>query len=175
MCWVGGQTLKGQALETTRSDWNKLADATVLHGRCCEGNTANSTVFHSSIAMKHLLKLPLAACLAVFSWAAVAAGDADVGRTLNQARCTACHSLDYNGVGSAHRGVFGRMAAQAPGFAYSDALKSSSKVWDEDSLDRWLTDPEKFASGQRMGFSVPDAKDRSDLIEFLKQATNAAK
>ena len=125
--------------------------------------------------MKNLLKLPLAACLALFAWPAVAAGDADAGRALYQARCTACHSLDYNGVGPAHRGVFGRMAAQAPGFAYSDALNSSSKVWNEDSLDRWLADPEKFAPGQRMGFSVPDAKDRSDLIEFLKQATKAAK
>jgi cytochrome c len=125
--------------------------------------------------MKHLLKLPLAACLAVFSWPAVAAGDADAGRALYQALCTACHSLDYNGVGPAHRGIFGRVAAQAPGFAYSDALKTSPKVWNEDSLDRWLVDPEKFAPGQRMGVNVPDAKDRSDLIAFLKQASKAAK
>jgi cytochrome c len=125
--------------------------------------------------MKHLLKLPLAACLAALACSAPAAGDADAGRALYQARCTACHSLDYNGVGPAHRGVFGRAAAQAPGFAYSDALKSAFKVWNEDSLDRWLADPEKFAPGQRMGFSVPDAKDRSDLIAFLKQATPVAK
>jgi len=101
--------------------------------------------------------------------------DADAGRTLYQARCTACHSLGYNGVGPAHRGVFGRMAAQVPGFAYSDALKSSSKVWNDDSLDHRLADPEKFAPGQRMGFSVPDAKNRSDSVEFLKQANKAAK
>jgi cytochrome c len=137
-------------------------------------STANSIVLHPSIVMTHL-KLHLAAGLAVLSWSAVAAGEADAGRTLYQARCAGCHSLDYNGVGPAHRGVFGRAAAQARGFAYSDALKSSSQVWNEDSLDRWLADPEKFAPGQRMGFSVPDAKDRSDLIAFLKQATKAVK
>ena len=104
-----------------------------------------------------------------------AAGNADAGLTLYQARCAACHSLDYNGVGPAHRGVFGRGAARAPGFAYSDALKSSHLVWDEASLERWLADPEKLAPGQRMGVNVPDAKDRADLIAYLKKASAASK
>jgi cytochrome c len=125
--------------------------------------------------MKHFLKLLLADCLAVFTLSAVAAGDADAGRVLYQVRCTACHSLDYNGVGPAHRGVFGRAAAQTPGFAYSEALKASRQVWNEDTLDRWLADPEKFAPGQRMGVNVPEAKDRGDLIAFLKQATKTGR
>jgi cytochrome c len=103
------------------------------------------------------------------------AADSEAGRALYQARCTACHSLDFNGVGPAHRGVFGRAAAQAPGFAYSDALKASGLVWNEDTLDRWLADPEKVAPGQRMGVSVPDAEDRSDLIAYLKTASAAAR
>ena len=78
--------------------------------------------------------------------------------------------MDFNGVGPAHRGVYGRKAGTAPGYAYSDALKSSKLVWDEASLDRWLSDPEKVAPGQRMGINVPDAKDRADLIAYLKQA-----
>jgi cytochrome c len=106
---------------------------------------------------------------------ALAAGDAAAGQALYQSRCTACHSLEYNGVGPAHRGVFGRAAAQAPGFAYSEALKTSHLVWDESSLDRWLADPEQVAPGQRMGVNVPDAKERSDLIAYLKQATAGAK
>jgi len=112
----------------------------------------------------------------LFLWAcaaaalpAVAAGDAEAGSVLYQARCAACHSLDFNGVGPAHRGVFGRAAAQAKGFAYSDALKSSRLVWTEDTLDRWLADPEKTAPGQRMGINVPDAKERADLIAYLKR------
>jgi cytochrome c len=119
--------------------------------------------------------LIVAASLTVLASPALAAGDPDAGRTLYQARCTACHSLDYNGVGPAHRGVFGRPAAQAPGFAYSEALKASRVVWNEDTLDRWLTDPEKFVPGQRMGVNVPEAKDRSDLIAYLKKAAAVAK
>lgn len=103
------------------------------------------------------------------------AGDAANGLALYQTRCSACHSLDYNGAGPAHRGVFGRMAALAPGFAYSEALKSTHLVWDEASLDRWLADPEQVAPGQRMGVNVPDAKERGDLIAYLKKVAAAAK
>lgn len=111
-----------------------------------------------------------AACLAAPS---MAAGDADAGRALYQSRCVACHSPDHNGVGPAHRGVFGRAAGRAPGFHYSAALKRSALVWNEETLDRWLADPEKTAPGQRMGVSVADARERADLIAFL--ATLAAK
>jgi cytochrome c len=82
--------------------------------------------------------------------------------------------MDFNGVGPAHRGVFARAAAQAKGFVYSDALKTSRLVWTEEALDRWLADPEKAAPGQRMGVNVPDAKDRADLIAYLKKASAAS-
>ena len=120
--------------------------------------------------MKLISKLSytfLVACASVSS--ARAAGDSDVGRALYQSRCAACHSLDFNGVGPAHRGVFGRPAAQVKGFAYSDALKNSKLVWTEDALERWLADTEKAVPGQRMGVNVPEATDRADLIAYLKQ------
>jgi cytochrome c len=116
-----------------------------------------------------------AACVTLLAFPALASGDVDAGLALYQTRCTACHSLDYNGVGPAHRGVFGRQAAQAPGFAYSDALKASHLVWDEASLDRWLADPEKLVPGQRMGVSVPEAAARQDLIAYLRQLAAAKK
>ena len=116
-----------------------------------------------------------AAALAATALPALANGNADAGLALYQARCSACHSLDHNGVGPAHRGVFGRAPAQAPGFAYSDALKARRQAWDETSLDRWLADPEAFAPGQRMGVNVPDPKERSDLIAYLKGAAAATK
>jgi cytochrome c len=119
--------------------------------------------------MTAIHKLLITICIATPAVAAWSAGDAESGRALYQSRCAACHSLDYNGVGPAHRGVFGRPAAQAKGFAYSDALKASRWVWTEDTLDRWLADPEKAAPGQRMGVSVPDPKERADLIAYLKK------
>ena len=121
--------------------------------------------------MKTSLLLFLPISIALLPLAANAAGDPDAGKALYQARCSACHSLDYNGVGPAHRGVFGRQPAQAPGYAYSDALKAVREVWNDETLDRWLANPESVAPGQRMGVNVPDAKDRSDLIAYLKKAT----
>ena len=99
----------------------------------------------------------------------MAEGDAVRGKMLYDARCSACHSLDANVVGPAHRGVFGRRAGSLAGYAYSDALKKAGFVWDAGTLDKWLTDPEKFVPGQRMGYSVPDAPDRTDLIAYLKK------
>jgi cytochrome c len=99
-----------------------------------------------------------------------AGGDAERGRSLYQSRCTACHSIEYNGVGSAHQGVYGRKAGSAPDYAYSEALKRSDVVWNDGTLNKWLTNPEKFIPGQKMGFSVPNAKERADLIAYLKQA-----
>ena len=45
---------------------------------------------------------------------------------------------------------------------------SSSVVWSEETLDRWLTNPEKFIPGQKMSFSVAKEEDRRDVIAYLK-------
>jgi len=94
-------------------------------------------------------------------------GDPQRGKALYDSRCTACHSLDHSRIGPAHRGVFGRHVARVAGFDYSPGLKHSNVVWNARSLDRWLTDPEKFIPGQKMGYSVPEAQDRVDIIAFL--------
>ncbi len=103
--------------------------------------------------------------------AAPASGDAARGKSLYGTKCAACHSLDYNGVGPAHKGVFGRKAGQAEGYTYSPALQASGLVWNESNLNRWLTDPAKLVPGNKMGIAVPSAKERSDLIAYLKLAT----
>jgi cytochrome c len=100
-----------------------------------------------------------------------AAGDPIRGQALYQSKCTSCHSIDYNGVGPAHKGLFGRKAGSLPDYSYSPALQSSTIVWSDQTLDKWLTNPEKFIPGQKMGFMVPAAKERADLIAYLKKAT----
>jgi cytochrome c len=101
------------------------------------------------------------------------AGDAARGQTLYQTRCTTCHSIDYNGVGPAHKGLFGRKAGSVADYAYSPAVQASTVIWSAQTLDKWLTNPEKFIPGQKMGFMVPNAKDRADLIAYLKKETVA--
>jgi cytochrome c len=101
--------------------------------------------------------------------AARAPGDAARGRQVFEKRCTGCHTLmrDYEGPHLA--GVYGRTAGTAKGFDYSDALKSAHIVWDDETLERWLTDPQTMVPGAAMDFFVKDAQERADVIAFLKQ------
>lgn len=95
-------------------------------------------------------------------------GDAMRGARLYEARCSGCHSVDAHRVGPAHRGVFGRRAGTASGFDYSPALRASALVWNERTLDAWLADPEQTIPGQAMGYRVEAARDRADLIAYLR-------
>lgn len=95
-------------------------------------------------------------------------GNAERGAALYQDKCTGCHSIDSNRVGPAHRGVFGRKAGLAPGFAYSPGLKNSKIIWNDATLDRWLTNPQATISGARMGFRLSDSAQRADIIAYLK-------
>jgi cytochrome c len=116
---------------------------------------------------------PLSHCFAAAVLAAAnvpfahADGDAAAGKALYAARCAACHSLQFNSVGPTHGNLIGRRAGTAPGYGYSPALKASTVVWGEDTLSRWLADPEKFIPGQRMFISIPDAKERADIVAYL--------
>ena len=103
----------------------------------------------------------------------VASGaDSKRGETLYVARCGACHTIDENGAGPQHRGLFGRKAATQPGFDYSAALKASGLVWTEATIDRWLTNPNALVPGNKMVVQLAnDPLDRADLIAYLKQAT----
>jgi cytochrome c len=110
----------------------------------------------------------LAASLAAGAASAGPSGDPDRGEQLYQA-CTDCHSLDKNDVGPRHRGVYGRKAGSLPDYPYSDALKSSNIVWNEETLDKWLTDPRTFVPGVKMFFHLDNAQDRADVIAYLRE------
>ncbi len=100
-----------------------------------------------------------------------ARGDANNGKLLYASRCIACHSIDASLAGPAHRGVFGRKAGSVIDFDYSPALKKSRVIWNEKTLDKWLANPEKMIPGQKMNYSVADARERGDLIAYLKAQT----
>lgn len=109
--------------------------------------------------------------LAAAAGDARAAGDPERGKTI-YARCAGCHAIDRNRVGPRHAGLFGRPAGGLEDYAYSDAMRASGLVWDEATLDRFLTNPRALVPGTKMGFAgVKDATDRADLIAYLKTAT----
>jgi cytochrome c len=104
---------------------------------------------------------------------AAAAADAQRGEQI-YARCLACHALAYDRVGPRHCGLFGRRAGSVPGFDYSPAMKTSNITWNERSLARFLAKPLAVVPGTTMTYDgVADARDRSDLIAYLKSASES--
>lgn len=89
------------------------------------------------------------------------------GNALYDRVCTGCHSVDFNRTGPMHRGVVGRRVGGVASFRYSSALKGSKLVWNAKLLQKWLANPEALFPGQDMGYSVVDARDRADLIDYL--------
>lgn len=91
--------------------------------------------------------------------------------------CAACHSL-VSGVhlsGPSLAGVWGRAVASAKGFGrYTKALESQDFVWDENTLNAWLADPQAMVPGTTMLFRGIESDDaRVSLIAFLRVAMEA--
>lgn len=115
------------------------------------------------------MALPLVMLALAAAVPSAAAADAARGQELYESRCGGCHSLDANRVGPAHRGVYSRKAGTAPNFSYSTAVKNATVVWEEKTLDAWLTNPQALIPGQRMNFRVALPEDRADIIAYLRQ------
>jgi cytochrome c len=101
--------------------------------------------------------------------AEVLPGDPARGREIFEKRCSGCHALNQNREGPRLRDVFGRTSGQIAGFLYSPALVKAHIVWNQESLEQWLTDPDALVPGNNMDFHVPKAQERQDLIRFLKE------
>jgi cytochrome c len=98
-------------------------------------------------------------------------GDPTRGKMLFEKRCTGCHALTQNHEGPQLQGVYGRASGAVVGFAYSSSMKKAHIVWDEKSLEKWLTDPDTFIPGNDMDFLVSKPQERRDLISYLKQSS----
>jgi cytochrome c len=121
--------------------------------------------------------------------------DLDRAKTAYEAQCSKCHGLieretqgrpealpgmqiasnDRRFVvalpyGPSLRGVYGRTAGTMPGFSYSQVFKEvlHDVVWQADTLERWITDSQKWARGARMYYRQPDAEIRRRIIAYLK-------
>jgi cytochrome c len=105
---------------------------------------------------------------------ALAEGDAKRGAKMF-GNCAACHSLapEVNMTGPSLSGLWGRKAGGLESFVrYSEALKKSGIVWNDESLDKWLRDPQAMVPGNLMAFAgLKEEQAREDLLAFLKAAS----
>ena len=86
-------------------------------------------------------------------------------------KCAVCHSVQAgkNKIGPHLNNLLGRKAGSVKGYKYSKAMKNSGIVWDEESLDKFLTKPRKFIKRTKMSFRGIKKKPlRDDLISFFK-------
>ena len=113
-----------------------------------------------------------------------AAGDAAKGKKVFK-KCRACHKLvaGKKGIGPNLSGLFGRTAGTLKGFKYSKDMKAAGAkglVWTDEAFVKFMADPKRYLGGligrkkarTRMAFNgLKKAKDRDNLLAYLKQAT----
>jgi cytochrome c len=100
-----------------------------------------------------------------------AAGDPERGAR-DFRPCMACHSVKpgEHSTGPSLANLWNRKAGTTEGFArYSPMLREANVEWNETSLDKWLSAPQKFIPGTSMNFQgIVDAQERADVIAYLK-------
>ncbi len=85
-------------------------------------------------------------------------------------KCTACHTIAAGGaagIGPNLHAVIGKGIGSGA-FAYSEALKGVGGAWSFESMNSWLTNPKKFAAGNKMTFAgLGKAEDRAAVMLYL--------
>lgn len=88
--------------------------------------------------------------------------------------CWTCHDFygTQNKVGPHLSGLVGRRAGDSTYGGYSDALRRTGVIWDRESLDAFLAQPQRFAPGTTMiSPGIADPGDRAALIFYIEQVT----
>lgn len=102
-------------------------------------------------------------------------GDPEAGKIVFS-QCQGCHQVGdgaEHGIGPHLNGIFGRRAASHPEFNYSASLErlgNNGVEWHFDTLEIFVEEPRRLASGTRMSFrGLESPQDRANLLAYLRQ------
>ena len=124
-----------------------------------------------------LLLSTLLIALVAWTGPVLAEGDAKAGKKVFR-KCAACHTVKAgkHRVGPSLAGVVGMTPGTMEGYKkYSKAMKkfgADGNVWDEATLDKFLTKPKKLIKKSKMAFAgLKKEKDRQNVIAYIKSAS----
>ncbi len=97
------------------------------------------------------------------------------GAKLFRNQCATCHSINAGdaarqGPNLAH--VVGRKVGSVDGYKYTAGYREageSGQVWDEERLDKYLTNPAEMFPGSTMAYRQSKADIRKTIIAYLKE------
>lgn len=104
---------------------------------------------------------------------ALGQASAEFGREEFESKCSKCHSVEAEagpGTGPNLHGIVGTKAGMQPNFAFSDAMKNSGILWNDESLAKFLENPATVIPGNRMAasYSGTSADIAADIAAYLK-------
>jgi len=97
------------------------------------------------------------------------------GQKLFKAKCQACHAV-VKGIAASGPNLNGILSGSYPSagdpkHTYSSALGKAGFTWTDKHMWAFLDNPKKHIPGNQMQFAgAKKAKEKSDLIEFLRQS-----
>ena len=117
---------------------------------------------------------PLVIALGLLSGAALAQDgvDPEEAQLAFNNHCRTCHTTREgdNRLGPSLHNIIGRKAGAVPGFAYSSAMQNAGITWDEQTLDRYIENPEAVVPGNNMKpySGITDPEERAKIIAHLE-------
>ncbi len=95
--------------------------------------------------------------------------------------CGVCHTVEPKAEirqGPNLGTVYGRTAGTLAEFpTFTDAIKKAGAgglVWNDETLDKWITNAAEFIPGSGMPYSQPDAAKRKLIVAYLKSLAGGA-
>lgn len=120
-----------------------------------------------TMSHRHRLAALLAAALGLA--AASGASAAVQGETVFKQQCATCHTIAPGAakLGPPLKGVVGRKAGTWEGYSYSKAMKTWGQTWTTVNIDQYLAKPSAIIPGTKMLVGVPNAEQRSAVVDYL--------